>query len=154
MTTRYNKTTRCGWITMLFLLFLGQYVRADEGMWMLNNLHPKTVERMQDLGLELTPSELYDVNLPSLKNAVVSFGGFCTGVVVSEQGLLFTNHHCGFDAIQKLSTPENDLLKNGFVAQSFDEELPCADLYVSFLLRTENLTKEIQHALRDGKSGV
>jgi hypothetical protein len=101
----------------LFLLIIlaSTIARADEGMWMLNNLPAQTVKRMQSLGLKLTPQQLYSTQNGSLKDAVVSFGGFCTGVVVSPEGLVFTNHHCGFESIQQQSSAEHDYIKNGFV---------------------------------------
>lgn len=118
---------------------------ADEGMWLLGNLHKnkKTEKTMKELGLQLPASQLYNPNRPALANAVVSFGGFCSGVVVSEDGLVFTNHHCGFSSIQQHSTVEHDYLKDGFVAHNQSEELPNPELYVRFLLRTENVTKRV-----------
>ena len=85
---------------------------------------------------------------PSLKDAVVSFGGFCSGVVVSEDGLVFTNHHCGFSSVQQHSSVEHDYLKDGFVARNRSEELPNPELYVRFLLRTENVTKRVLGAVK------
>lgn len=116
---------------------------ADEGMWMLGNLNKKTRQTMQELGLRVPVGKLYNPKRPSLKDAVVSFGGFCSGVVVSEDGLVFTNHHCGFSCIQQHSSVEHDYLKNGFVAHSRREELPNPELYVRFLLRTEDVTKRV-----------
>ena len=98
------------------------HLHADEGMWMLNRIDQKTADIMKGLGLTLTPSELYNPDGVSLKDAVVDFGDFCSGVVVSPNGLVFTNHHCGFGAIQALSTPEDDILANGFVAKNMEEE--------------------------------
>ena len=92
-------------------------VRADEGMWMLGNLDKQTRRTMKELGLQMPADKLYSSRRPSLKDAVVSFGGFCSGVVVSEDGLVFTNHHCGFSCVQQHSSVEHDYLKNGFVAQ-------------------------------------
>ena len=121
--------------------------RADEGMWMLNRIDEKTAEAMQSLGLELTPDQLYSTEHASLKDCVVDFGDFCTGVVVSKDGLVFTNHHCGYGAIQKLSTPEDDILTNGFVARSRKEERPAEGLFVKFLIKTEECTGRIMRAL-------
>lgn len=123
--------------------------RADEGMWMLSNIDAKTAEVMKDLGLKLTPSELYSTDKVSLKDAVIDFGDFCSGVVVSPNGLVFTNHHCGYGAIQKLSTPEDDILKNGFVAHKYSEERPVEGLFVRFLQRTEECTSRIMKALNE-----
>lgn len=126
-------------ITCLFFLN-GQ---ADEGMWMLGNLNKQTRHLMKDLGLQMPADKLYNPRRPSLKDAVVSFGGFCSGVVVSEDGLVFTNHHCGFSSIQQHSTVEHDYLKDGFVARTRSEELPNPELYVRFLLRTDDVTKRV-----------
>ncbi len=119
---------------------------ADEGMWMLNNITPQTAETMKSLGLQLTPSELYNPDGVSLKDAVVDFGDFCSGVVVSKDGLVFTNHHCGFGAIQALSSPEDDILKNGFVAHKHSEERPAEGLFVRFLQRTEECSGRVMRA--------
>lgn len=115
----------------------------DEGMWL-----PMFVERlnyvdMQKMGLKLTPQEIYDVNHSSLKDAVVNLGGFCTAEVVSSQGLLFTNHHCGYDAIQEHSTIDHDYLTDGFWAGSFAEELPNEGLTASFLVKMDDVTKMV-----------
>ena len=85
--------------------------RADEGMWMLGNLNKQTRKAMKELGLQMPADKLYNPKKPSLKDAVVSFGGFCSGVVVSEDGLVFTNHHCGFSSVQQHSSVEHDYLK-------------------------------------------
>ena len=120
---------------------------ADEGMWMLNRIDAKTAEAMKSLGLQLTPEQLYSTEHSSLKDCVVDFGDFCSGVVVSKDGLVFTNHHCGYGAIQSLSTPKDDILKNGFVARSRDKERPAEGLFVKFLQRTEDCTARIVQGL-------
>jgi len=136
-------------IYTLAFLMLGVFGKmyADEGMWL-----PMFVERlnyvdMQKEGLKLTAEELYSINNSSLKDAVVGLSGgatpngyFCTGEIVSDQGLLFTNHHCGYDKIQEHSNLENDYLTNGFWAMNKSEELPNDGLSVSFLIRMENVT--------------
>lgn len=121
--------------------------KADEGMWMLNDISKQNMQIMRDLGFELSQKDLYNPKGSSLKDAVVSFGGFCSGVIVSPQGLVFTNHHCGFDNIQALATPDNNILANGFVAQAFADELPAAGLYVRILQRTDDITKRVDKAL-------
>ena len=131
-------------------LALAAVVYADEGMWMLGDLNKETRRAMKELGLELTAKQLYDPARPSLKDAVVSFGGFCSGVVVSRDGLVFTNHHCGFSSIRQHSTVEHDYLRDGFVARSHEEELPCPELYVRFLVRQENVTKRVLSVVRPG----
>lgn len=120
-------------------------LHADEGMWLLGNLNKnkQAKQTMKELGLQMPVDRLYDPKKPSLKDAVISFGGFCSGVVVSEDGLVFTNHHCGFSSIQQHSTVEHDYLKDGFVAHNFQEELPNPELFVRFLLRTEDVTKRV-----------
>ena len=122
--------------------------QADEGMWMLGNLNKQTRKTMKELGLQMPADRLYNPKKPSLKDAVVSFGGFCSGVVVSEDGLVFTNHHCGFSSVQQHSSVEHDYLKDGFVARSRAEELPNPELYVRFLLRTEDVTKRVLGAVK------
>lgn len=121
---------------------------ADEGMWMLGNLNKQTRETMKELGLQMPADKLYSPKRASLKDAVVSFGGFCSGVVVSEDGLVFTNHHCGFSSVQQHSSVEHDYLKDGFVAHSLSEELPNPELYVRFLLRTEDVTKRVLRVVK------
>ena len=135
----------CVLISLLFCMNL----YADEGMWLLGNLNKQTRKTMKELGLKLSPDKIYNPKKPSLTDAVVSFGGFCSGVVVSEDGLVFTNHHCGFGAIQQHSSVENDLLQNGFVARNRSEELPNPELYVRFLIKTEDVTHRILKELSD-----
>lgn len=128
----------------------------DEGMWL-----PMFVERlnyvdMQKMGLKLTAQELYSVNNSSLKDAIVGLaagsapgGYFCTGEIVSDQGLVFTNHHCGFNNLQEHSSVEHDYLKDGFWAMSYDEELPNEGLTASFLYRMEDVTAKVKATLTD-----
>lgn len=140
MKLKYILITVCCFFTLT-----GQ---ADEGMWMLGNLNKQTRKTMKELGLQMSAYKLYSPKRPSLKDAVVSFGGFCSGVVVSEDGLVFTNHHCGFSSVQQHSSVEHDYLKDGFVARSREEELPNPELYVRFLLRTEDVTKRVLGAVK------
>ena len=120
---------------------------ADEGMWQISRLHPQLIEVMQSMGLQLTADQIYSETGPSLKDAVVSFGGFCTGVVVSSDGLVFTNHHCGLSSVVQLSTLEHDYYTRGFVAQSYEEELPCPDLYVRFLVSATDVSSRVHAAI-------
>lgn len=117
--------------------------QADEGMWMLGNLNKQTQAAMKELGLLMPANKLYSPKRPSLKDAIVSFGGFCSGVVVSEDGLVFTNHHCGFSSVQQHSSVDHDYLKDGFVARDRSAELSNPELYVRFLLHTEDVTKRV-----------
>ena len=136
---------------LLFLLLVTASLvsRADEGMWMLNRIDPKTAEVMKGLGLQLTPGELYNPEGVSLKDAVVDFCDFCSGVVVSPEGLVFTNHHCGFSGIQKLSTTDDDILKNGFAAKTYEDERPVKGFFVRFLERTEECTGRVMRAMNE-----
>ncbi|MFM2385336.1 MAG: hypothetical protein RL660_93 [Bacteroidota bacterium] len=121
--------------------------KADEGMW-LPYLISQNIDAMQKLGCKLTAADLYDVNKGSLKDAIVHFGGFCTGEIISKQGLILTNHHCGYDAIAGLSTVEKNYLRNGFAATTNDMELPCPGLFVRFLVRVEDVTAKITKATK------
>ena len=116
---------------------------ADEGMWTLYNLPPQVYETMRSYGFELPESALYtDAN--AIKNNVVNFSGYCSGVVVSPDGLVFTNHHCGFESIRSHSTVEHDYMLNGFVAKSYAEELPNEDMFVSFMKNQQDITARMQ----------
>jgi hypothetical protein len=126
-------------------------VRADEGMW-IPMLIGKNYEEMKKLGLQLSPQDLYDANNSSLKDAIVHFGGGCTGEMISGQGLLITNHHCGYGNIAALSTVENNYLENGFWAKSLKEELPAKGLSVKFLVSMEDVTARIEAATKKGNT--
>lgn len=119
---------------------------ADEGMW-LPMLLKNNYAQMQKLGLKLTPDQLYDVNHSSLKDAIVWFNGGCTSEIISEQGLLLTNHHCGYDAIAKHSTTADNLLDNGFWAKSFAEEKENPGMWASVLVRMEDVSDRVNKAL-------
>jgi hypothetical protein len=130
-------------IAGIIALTSSQNVRADEGMW-IPSLIGKNYDEMVRLGLRLSKQDLYDINHSSLKDAVIQFGGGCTGEMVSEKGLLITNHHCGYDAIANLSTVERNLLDNGFWAHSMGEELPAAGVTALFLQRIEDVTDRVK----------
>ncbi len=125
------------------IFFVGFFVRADEGMWFLMFIERLNQRDMEKLGLQLTADEIYSINHSSLKDAVVQFNGGCTAEVISNQGLVLTNHHCGYDAIAELSTPENDHLTNGFWAGSPTEELKPKSLFVRFFVRMDDVSKRI-----------
>ncbi len=116
--------------------------KADEGMWTLYNLPQAVYQQMQAEGFQLPYSSLYESE-DAIKNCVINFGGYCSGVVVSSDGLVFTNHHCGFEAIRSHSTVEHDYMLNGFYARSFEEELPNEDLFVSFMIEQKDITSEL-----------
>lgn len=140
---------------LLLFTFLLSFVqmRADEGMWLLMLVKRLNGVDMQKEGLHLTPEEIYSVNNSSLKDAIVSFGGFCTGEIVSSQGLIFTNHHCGYGAVAAASTPEKDYLKNGFWAMKQKDEFNAKDLYVRFLVRMDDATQRINSKLNNSMTG-
>ncbi len=115
---------------------------ADEGMWLPNHIKER-IKDMRKMGFKLKADDIYSADKPSLKDAVVQFGGGCTGEFVSEQGLLLTNHHCGYSSIQKLSSVEHDYLTNGYWAQSMAEELPVPGLTVSLLVGMEDVTERL-----------
>ena len=118
---------------------------ADEGMWMLPLLQKMNAKQMKELGCQLSPKQIYNIN-NSLKDAIVQFGGGCTGEIISKEGLLVTNHHCGYGSIQKLSSVEHDYLKDGFWAMNRAEELPCEGLTVTFLKYMEDVTGDLDKA--------
>ena len=120
---------------------------ADEGMWTLYNLPTAIYEQMKQYGFQLPMEQLYQSD-NAIKNNVINFGGYCSGVVVSPNGLVFTNHHCGFDAIRRHSTVEHDYMLNGFVANSYEEELPNEDLFVSFMVEQKDVTNQIVPLLK------
>lgn len=117
--------------------------KPDEGMWLPMFFKSMNYTTMQKMGLKLTAEELYSINNSSLKDAIVQFGNGCTGEIVSDKGLLFTNHHCGYDAIVGQSTLEHDYLNNGFWAYSMIDEIPIPDMSVSFLLSMQDVSKDI-----------
>ncbi len=138
----------------LLLTFMMSFLqlKADEGMWLLTMIKRLKGVDMKKQGLKLTPEEIYSVNNSSLKDAIVQFGGGCTGEMVSKEGLLFTNHHCGYGNIAALSTPEKDHLTNGFWAMKRSEELPAKGLSVRFLVRMDDATKRINSKLNNNMS--
>ena len=119
---------------------------ADEGMWLLPLIQKMNGKAMKGLGCELSPKEIYHVNRTSLKDAIVQFGNGCTGEIISDKGLLVTNHHCGYSNIQKLSSVEHNYLKNGYWAMNLSEELPCEGLTVTFLQSMEDITSIVEKA--------
>src|ERR1044072_119023 len=131
-------------LLIFFLLLTIQWAKADEGMWLPLLLGQQVYNDMGKKGLKLTKEQLYSINKASLKDAIVIFGGGCTGEIVSNQGLIFTNHHCGYDAIATASSVEHNYLKNGFYALDKQQEIPAKGLSVQFLVRVDDVTKQVQ----------
>ena len=127
---------------------------ADEGMWLLPLLKGQNIEQMKGLGLEICAEDIYHPDSVSLKDAVVIFGSGCTGEVISPQGLVLTNHHCGYDYIQAHSSVDNDLLTNGFWAKSRKEELPNPGLTVTFIDKIEEVTDYVEEELEKDTSHI
>jgi hypothetical protein len=128
------------------------FVRADEGMWIPLLIEKYNISLMQEKGFRLTAEDIYSVNKACMKDAIVKFGGGCTGELISSDGLLITNHHCGYSQIQRHSTLQHDYLTNGFWAMSRDEELPNPGLTVTFLKRMEDVTEKVLSGVIDGMS--
>ena len=136
---------------IVFTLFLSTTILikalADEGMWLPLLLGQQVYNDMVKRGLKLSKEQLYHINKPSIKDAIVIFGSGCTGEIVSSQGLLFTNHHCGYDAIASASNMEHNYLTDGFFAKSKAEEIP-SGLSVQFLLKIEDITHIVMDSLK------
>ena len=133
-------------LTAAAVLTLAVGARADEGMWLLPLLQKMNAQAMADLGCRLTPEQIYSINNTSLKDAIVHFGGGCTGEIISNEGLVITNHHCGYSNIQALSTPEHNYLEDGYWAMNRSEELPARGLSVTFLQSMTDVTDILQKA--------
>lgn len=131
--------------------FMG--VKADEGMWMLPLIQKLNIQKMNGMGLTLTAADIYSDNSVSLKDAVIVFGNGCTGVMVSNQGLVFTNHHCGFESIQQHSSVEHNYLKDGFSAPNLSDEIPTPGLTVKFLVKIQDVTERVISQLPDDLLG-
>ena len=121
---------------------------ADEGMWMLTDLKKQNEVAMQELGLLIPADQIYNPEGIALKDAVVHFGGGCTGEVISAEGLVLTNHHCGYGYIQQHSSVEHDYLTNGFWAMSRQEELPCKNLTITFIDQILDVTDYVKEQLK------
>lgn len=132
-------------VIFTFSIFL---IQADEGMWMLTDLKKQNEIAMTELGLLIPSEEIYNPNGIALKDAVVHFGGGCTGEVISAEGLVLTNHHCGYGAIQQHSSVEHDYLTNGFWAMSRDEELPCKGLTITYIDQILDVTDYVNTQLK------
>jgi hypothetical protein len=137
-------------IWLLLTMLLTPAIKADEGMWIPLLIEKFNIKLMQEKGFKLSAEDIYSVNKACMKDAVVQFGGGCTGEVISSDGLLITNHHCGYGQIQKHSTLDHDYLTNGFWAMSREEELPNPGLSVTFLKRMEDVTDKVLEGVKDG----
>lgn len=140
-------------IILLFAIESFAGLRADEGMWMLPLIEKLNIQKMNGMGCTLTAREIYSDTNTSLKDAIIVFGNGCTGVVVSNQGLVFTNHHCGFSSIQQLSSIEHNYVKNGFTAEKLSDEIPVPGLTVKFLVKIEDVTERILTQIPDELTG-
>jgi len=135
-------------ILLVVCSFSGFFALADEGMWLPQLLQALNEADMKKRGMKISAADIYSINKGSLKDAIVSLGGFCTAEVISDQGLLLTNHHCGFDAIQNHSSVERNLIQNGFWASGFGEELTNPGLTATFIVRIEDVSAQILKNLR------
>lgn len=144
-----NKFTKWAALAGVALQMSSLVTRADEGMWLPIHLAKLNYADMQKAGLKLTAEQLYNINGSSLKDAVVSFGGFCTGEIISPEGLVLTNHHCGYGAIQSHTTLQNNYLRDGFWAYKKEDELPNPDLFVRFLVRMEDISQRVLAKVND-----
>jgi hypothetical protein len=137
-------------VLLLFISILGYSAAPDEGMWIPALIEKYNIKLMQDKGFKLSAEDIYSVNKACMKDAVLLFGGGCTGEVISSEGLVITNHHCGYGQIQRFSSLEHDYLTNGYWAMSHNEELTCPGLFVTFLKRMEDVTEKVLKGITDG----
>jgi len=144
---KYSKRGLLLSMTALILSVGGMHVKADEGMWIPMLLEKYSIGEMQEAGLRLCAEDIYSINQDCLKDALVIFGGGCTGEMISADGLLLTNHHCGYGAIQRHSSVENDYLTDGFWAMSREEELPNERLSVTYLRYMKDVTLELEEGM-------
>jgi len=138
-------------VLLALSMFIG--VKADEGMWMLPLIQKLNIQKMNGMGLTLSAEDIYSDNSVSLKDAVIVFGNGCTGVMVSNQGLVFTNHHCGFESIQQHSSVQHNYLKDGFSAEKLSDEIPTPGLTVKFLVKIQDVTERVISQLPDNLLG-
>lgn len=139
-------------LLLILVISFGYKAKADEGMWLLPLIEKLNIGKMTQLGLKLSAEDIYSLNKVCLKDAIVIFGGGCTGEIVSSQGLILTNHHCGYGSIQSHSTVDHDYLQDGFWAMSKDQELPNPGLAVTFLVRIEDVTTQVLAGVKPGMS--
>ncbi len=139
-------------LALAFAILATPQLIADEGMWLLQLMRQQNLEdQMRKSGLEISIDDIYSPDAPSIKDAIGIFGGGCTGEVISPNGLVITNHHCGFSFIQQLSTVEHNYLHNGFWSQSYKEELPCEGIAFTFVVKITDVTDEINNRVKNGE---
>lgn len=136
-------------ILLTSLIIFPNSLKSDEGMWMLDKIDKLSLDKMKKYGLELSPSQIYNPNAPSLKDAIVLLGGG-TASFVSPKGLILTNHHVAYGAIVSVSSVMEDRLKDGFSAKSYDEEIPIENMTAQVLVNMQEITSEVLNALTDG----
>lgn len=140
-------------VTIAFsLTIISVFARADEGMWLPLFLQQLNEKQMKTMGMKISAKDIYNINSGSLKDAIVSFGGFCTGEVISSKGLVLTNHHCGFDAVQNHSTLEHNYIRDGFWAKNHGEEIPNQGLFVTFIVRIDDVSKQVLNGITPAMS--
>ncbi|HQG56846.1 MAG TPA: S46 family peptidase, partial [Bacteroidales bacterium] len=139
-------------LILILAIFISTFLRADEGMWIPLLIEKYNIKIMQEKGFKLSAEDIYSVNRACMKDAIVIFGGGCTGEMISPEGLLITNHHCGYGQIQRHSTLEHDYLTNGFWAMSREEELPNPGLTVTFLKWMEDVTEQVLKGVTESMS--
>lgn len=139
-------------IVAFVIVFMGVHSFANDGMWLPNLLKKLNEPEMKSLGMRISAEDIYSINNSSIKDAVVHFGGGCTGEVISQQGLLLTNHHCGYSFIQRHSSPENNYLEYGFWAENMEAEIPNPGLSVTFIVRIDDVTDQVLSGIQDDLS--
>jgi len=148
------KSSKWAFALAIFISLFSNATMADEGMWLPLHIARLNIGDMQKAGCKLSAEQIYSVNSSSLKDAIVSFGGFCTGEIISAEGLILTNHHCGLESIQSHTSVEKNILKDGFWAYKKEEELPNSTLFVRFLVRMEDVSTRVISKLNDGMSEI
>lgn len=139
-------------LLVVISILIVSIARASDGMWLPLLLEKMNEKEMKSLGMKISAKDIYSVNSGSLKDAIVSFGGFCTGEVISSKGLVLTNHHCGFDAIQNHSSIDHNYIRDGFWSGSYAEEIPNAGLFVTFIVRIEDVTARVLNGVNSDLS--
>ncbi len=135
-----------------FCLLIITIVKADEGMWLPQLLAQLNEKQMKSMGMKISAGDIYSINKGSLKDAIVSFGGFCTGEIISSKGLVLTNHHCGFGSIQDHTTLDNNYIRDGFWARNNGEEIPNKNLFVTFIIRIDDVSKKVLAGVNNAMS--